>query len=104
MNAISTQRGKVVDVPSPSTSQPIRIDDEGIENDEVETTILVPFPHVIKSPKSSKDHGEIIDQLKQVTMNLSLLNVIKKIPSYATVIKNLYTLKRKHKVSKKNQS
>lgn len=47
------------------------------------------------------DHGEIIDQLKQVKVNLPLLHVIKKIPSYAKVIKDLCTIKRKHKVSKK---
>ena len=34
-------------------------------------------------------------------VNLPLLHVIKKIPSYAKVIKDLCTLKRKHKVSKK---
>ena len=64
MNAITTQSGKIVDEPNLSMSQPIRIDDEGVENDELEPTIPVPFPHVLKSPKPSKDHGEIIDQLK----------------------------------------
>ena len=34
-------------------------------------------------------------------VNLPLLYVIKKILTYAKVIKDLYTLKRKHKVSKK---
>ena len=34
-------------------------------------------------------------------LNLPLLHVIKKIPSYAKVIKDLCTIKRKHKVGRK---
>ena len=101
VNAITTRSGKVVDRPSPSTSQPIRVNNEGVEIDEGEPSIPLPFPQALKNSKSSLDHGEIIDQLKQVKVNLPLLHVIKKIPSYAKVIKDLCTIKRKHKVSKK---
>ncbi|KAL5573652.1 hypothetical protein UlMin_023249 [Ulmus minor] len=101
MNAITTRSGKVVDRPSPSTNQTIRIDDEEGDREEVEPPLPVHFPHVLNTPKPSKDHSEIIEQLKQVKVNLPLLHVIKKIPTYAKVIKDLCTLKRKHKVSKK---
>ena len=80
VNSITTWSGKVVDVSSPSTSQPVRFNDEGIDRDEVEPIILLPFPQALKVSKFSLDHGEIIDQLKQVKMNRPLLHVIKKIP------------------------
>ena len=43
---------------------------------------------------------EILENLKQVKINLPLLHVIKKIPSYAKVIKDLCTMKGKHNVKK----
>ncbi|KAL5542236.1 hypothetical protein UlMin_009946 [Ulmus minor] len=101
VNAITTRSSKVVDRPSSSTNQTIRIDDEGGDRKEVEPPLPVPFHHVLNTPKPSKDHSEIIEQLKQVKVNLPLLHVIKKIPTYAKVIKDLCTLKRKHKVRKK---
>ena len=61
VNAIITQSGKVVDRPSPSTSQRIRVNDEVVDIDKVEPSILLPFPQALKSSKSSLDHGEIID-------------------------------------------
>ena len=101
VNAITTRSEKVVDRPSPSTSQPIRVNDEGVEIDEVEPSIPLPFLQALKSYKSYLDHVEIIDQLKQVKVNLPLLHVIKKIPFYAKVIKDICTIKRKHKVGRK---
>ncbi|KAL5564894.1 hypothetical protein UlMin_028058 [Ulmus minor] len=100
-NAITTQSGKVVDRPSPSTSQLTRVNNEGVEIDEGEPSIPLPFPQALKNSKSSLDHCEIIDQLKQVKVNLPLLHVIKKIHSYAKVIKDLCTIKRKHKLGRK---
>ena len=61
----------------------------------------MPFPQVCTTTKSSLDHSEIIEQLKQVKVKLPLLHVINKIPTYAKVIKDLSTIKRKHKVRKK---
>ena len=46
VNAITTRSGKVVDRPSPSTNQIIRIDDEEGDIEEVEPLFPVPFPHV----------------------------------------------------------
>ena len=75
--------------------------DEELGRDEVELTIPIPFPRALKFPKSFIDHSEIIEQLKQLKVNLPLLHLIKTIPIYTKVINDLCTLKRKHKVSKK---
>ena len=64
VNAITTRSGKVADGPSPSTSHPIRSNDDEVGRDEVEPIIPAPFPQALKSPKSSIDHSEIIEQLK----------------------------------------
>ncbi|KAL5573830.1 hypothetical protein UlMin_023427 [Ulmus minor] len=101
VNSITTRIGKVVDRPSLIKHQPIRIDNEGGDREEVKPPLPVPFPHVLNTSKPSKDQSEIIEQLKQAKVNLPLLHVIKNIPTYVKVIKDLCTLKRKHKVSKK---
>ena len=93
VNSITIQSVKVVDKPSPSTNQTIRIDDDEGDKEEVEPPLSVPFPHLLKAPETSIDHGEIINQLKQVKVNLPLFLVIKNIPSFAKVIKDLCTLK-----------
>ena len=43
---------------------------------------------------------EILEHLHQVKINLPLLHVIKQVPTYAKVIKDLCTIKRKHHVKK----
>ena len=43
---------------------------------------------------------KILENLRQVKINLPLLHVIKQIPSYAKVIKDLCTMKRKYNVKK----
>ena len=45
-------------------------------------------------------HGEILEHLKQVKINLPLLHVIKQVPSYAKVTKDLCTTKWRHNVKK----
>jgi hypothetical protein len=43
---------------------------------------------------------EILENLRQVRINLPLLHVIKQVPSYAKILKDLCTMKRKHNVKK----
>ena len=61
----------------------------------------MPFPQALKSNrKVLENQGEILDLLQQVKVNLPLLHVIKQVPAYAKVIKDLCTMKRKHHVKK----
>ena len=43
---------------------------------------------------------EILEHLHQVKINLPLLHIIKQVPAYAKVIKDLCTIKRKHHMKK----
>ena len=45
-------------------------------------------------------HSEIYELFKQVKLNIPLLDVIKKIPSYAKFLKDLCTMKQKLGVNK----
>ncbi|XP_075649944.1 uncharacterized protein LOC142620465 [Castanea sativa] len=59
-----------------------------------------PFPQALKLPKKLDTTSEILEHLHQVKINLLLLHVIKQVPAYAKVIKDLCTIKRKHHVKK----
>ena len=47
-----------------------------------------------------ENQSEILEHLTQLKINLPLLHVIKQVPAYAKVIKDLCTIKRKHHVKK----
>ncbi|XP_075652838.1 uncharacterized protein LOC142623323 [Castanea sativa] len=59
-----------------------------------------PFPQALKLPKKLDTRSEILEHLHQVKISLQLLHVIKQVPAYAKVIKDLCTIKRKHYVKK----
>jgi hypothetical protein len=62
--------------------------------------ISVPFPQALKASRKLDSSPEILENLRQVRINLPLLHVIKQVPSYAKIIKDLCTMKRKHNVKK----
>ena len=62
--------------------------------------IQVPFPQALRFGKPSKNQSEILKNLKQVKINLPLLHVIKHVPPYAKVIKDLCSMKKWHHVKK----
>ncbi|KAL5538423.1 hypothetical protein UlMin_043521 [Ulmus minor] len=105
-NVIVTRSGKEIDGPTPPSSITPNTSsnkDEAPKAQEAPSDSMpVPFPQaLIKSKeRNSALQGEILEQLKQVRINLPLLHVIKQVPSYAKVIKDLCTLKRKHNVKK----
>ena len=54
----------------------------------------------LKLPKNLDVTTEILEHLHQVKVNLPLLHMIKQMPLYAKVIKDLCTAKRKYHVKK----
>jgi hypothetical protein len=62
--------------------------------------ISVHFPQALKASRKLDSNPEILENLRQVRINLPLLHVIKQVPSYAKIIKDLCTMKRKHSVKK----
>ncbi|RVW67069.1 Retrovirus-related Pol polyprotein from transposon opus [Vitis vinifera] len=60
-----------------------------------------PFPQVLHGKKGIKNASEILEVLRQVKVNIPLLDMIKQVPTYAKFLKDLCTIKRGLNVNKK---
>ncbi|XP_024033544.1 uncharacterized protein LOC112095670 [Citrus clementina] len=75
---------------------------EPLNHEEITNSLPVPlFPQALIKPKKSNHSLEIYEVFKQVKVNIPLLDVIKQVPSYTKFLKDLCTVKRKHKVQKR---
>ena len=104
---ITLRSGKELKQPIP---KPI---EEGQEAKEVEPDEMVtkenavknstppPFPQALKAKKKSINQAEILEVLRQVKVNIPLLDMIKQVPTYAKFLKDLCTVKRGLNVDKK---
>ncbi|RVW86549.1 Retrovirus-related Pol polyprotein from transposon 297 [Vitis vinifera] len=61
----------------------------------------LPFPSAMQRHKVGDKTLEILEVLKQVKINIPLLDMIKQVPAYAKFLKDLCTVKRRIKLSKK---
>ncbi|XP_042991370.1 uncharacterized protein LOC122318232, partial [Carya illinoinensis] len=106
-NAIVTRSGKSLHIPTTNKSEDVEEDQSNSgaelpkEAEVIKSPVNVPFPQALKLNKRTLDpNNEILENLKQVKINLPLLHVIKQVPTYAKVLKDLCTVKRKHHVKK----
>ena len=60
-----------------------------------------PFPQVLRSKKRVNNQTKILEVLRQVKVNIPLLDMIKQVPTYAKFLKDLCTVKRGLNVEKK---
>ena len=72
---------------------------EPIMNDKL--SFPAPFPQRLEPIKNLNKNSEIFEVLRQVKVNIPLLDAINQIPSYAKFLKDLCTVKRKLNVQKK---
>ena len=61
-----------------------------------------PFPQALKGKKRAFNQTKILEVLRQVKVNIPLLDMIKQVPTYAKFLKDLCTLKRGLNVDKTN--
>ena len=104
---ITLRSGKEVKQPVPRTEE------EGQETKEAEPEEGVtkgnavknntpqPFPHALKAKKKAINQAEIFEVLRQVKVNIPLLDMIKQVPMYAKFLKDLCIVKRWLNVDKK---
>ena len=71
-----------------------------IKEDSMKKSMPPPFPQALKGKKKASNHTEILEVLKQVKVNIPLLDMIKHVPKYAKFLKDLCTLKRGLNVDK----
>ncbi|RVW37785.1 hypothetical protein CK203_101721 [Vitis vinifera] len=72
-----------------------------IKGDVMKKHTPPPFPQALHGKKGIKNASEILEVLRQVKVNIPLLDMIKQVPTYAKFLKDLYTIKRGLNVNKK---
>ena len=60
-----------------------------------------PFPQALKGKKKASNQTEILEVLRQVKVNIPLLDMIKQVPTYAKFLKDMCTVKRGLGIDKK---
>ena len=67
----------------------------------MKTSVPLPFPQALRKKKNSVNQTEMLEVLRQVKVNIPLLDMIKQVPTYAKFLKDLCTVKRGFNVNKK---
>ena len=60
-----------------------------------------PFPQALRSKKKASHQAGILEVLRQVKVNIPLLDIIKQVPAYAKFLKDLCTIKKGLGIEKK---
>ena len=60
-----------------------------------------PFPQALRSKKKASQQAGILEVLRQVKVNIPLLDIIKQVPAYANFLKDLCTIKKGLGIEKK---
>ena len=104
---ITLRSGKELTQPAPKA---IDLGQEAIETEPKEVVIKqtveknkasLPFPQALKAKKKAINQAEMLEVLRQVNVNIPLLEMIKQVPTYAKILKGLCTVKRGLNVDKK---
>ena len=85
---------------APSVADPLQ-EEQSVDKEEVKIRIPPPFPQVLRKKKNSVNQTEILEVLRQVKVNIPLLDMIKQVPTYAKFLKDLCTVKKGLNVNKK---
>ena len=72
-----------------------------IKEDCMKKSMPPPFPQALKGKNKATNQTEILEVLRQVKVNVPLLDMIKQVPTYAKILKDLCTIKRGLNVDKK---
>ena len=76
-------------------------EEEQPAKEEVKHSVPPPFPQALRKKKNSINQTAILEVLWKVKVNNPLLDMIKQVPTYATFLKDLCTVKRGLNVNKK---
>ena len=104
---ITLRSGKEIEQPVPMTAKETCKEKEAeperimISEDSVKKTMPPPFPQALRSKKKIPNQAEIWEVLRQVKVNIQLLDMIKQVPTYAKFLKDLCTVKKGLGIEKK---
>ena len=71
----------------------IEPEEEAIKENAVKKSTPPPFPQALKAKKKAINQTEMLEVLRQVKVNIPLLDMIKQVPTYAKFLKDLCTVK-----------
>ena len=86
--------------PAPVEAEPLQ-EEQSVVKEEVKIQIPPPFPQALLKKKNHVNQTEMLEVLRQVKVNIPLLDMIKQVPTYAKFLKDLCTVKRSLNVNKK---
>ena len=85
-------------VPAPTKTAPTVVDplekEQQAAGEKVKKSVPPPFPQELWKRKNSVNQTEILEVLRQVKVNIPLLDMIKQVPTYAKILKDLCTVKK----------
>ena len=65
-----------------------------LKEDSMKYSMPPPFPQALRSKKKASQQAGILEVLRQVKVNIPLLDIIKQVPAYANFLKDLCTIKK----------
>ena len=104
---ITLRSGKEVDQPLPKPVEESRQGEEMqpehilLEKDLMKYRIPPPFPQALRGKKKATQQVGILEVLRQVKVNIPLLDLINQVPAYAKFLKDLCTIKKGLGIEKK---
>ena len=104
---ITLRSGKEVDQPLPKPAKDSRQGEEMqpehilLEEDSMKYHIPPPFPQALRGKNKATQQAGILEVLRQVKVNIPLLDLIKQVPAYAKFLKDLCTIKKGLGIEKK---
>ena len=72
-----------------------------ISEDSMKHCMPPPFPQALRSKKKASQQAGILEVLRQVKVNIPLLDIIKQVHAYAKFLKDLCTIKKRLGIEKK---
>ena len=104
---ITLRSGKEVDQPMPKPVEESRQEEELqsehilLKEDSMKYSIPPPFPQALRGKKKASQQAGILEVLRQVKVNIPLLDIIKQVPAYVKFLKDLCTIKKGLGIEKK---
>ena len=104
---ITLRSGKEVDQPMPKPVEKSRQGEELqpehilLKEDSLKYHIPPPIPQALRGKKKATQQAGILEVLRQVKVNIPLLDIIKQVPAYAKFLKDLCTIKKGLGIEKK---
>ena len=98
---ITLRSGREIEQPVPCKEKEAEPKRVIISEDSMKHCMPPPFPQALRSKKKASQQAGILEVLRQVKVNIPLLDIIKKVPAYAKFLKDLCTIKKGLGIEKK---